>query len=215
MTGPVFLSASIPDPRRSPHYATTADTVAITSAVSALVHVLLGRRPLVWGGHPAITPMIWTVAEDLGVKYGDWVTLYQSKFFAEEFPEENKRFQNVVFVDSVEDSREKSLERMREEMLGHGSFQTGIFIGGMEGIVDEFQLFRSMQPQANAIPIFSTGGAVLDLTDAEGVTDRELWDEMDYVKLFHRLLDIPVSEERVPKPNVDFLATPQIRAHKK
>lgn len=211
MTDPVFLSSSIPDPRRSPRYAKTADTVAITSAVSALVHVILGRRPLVWGGHPAITPMIWAVAEDLGVKYGDWVTLYQSKFFAEEFPEENKRFQNVVYVDSVAESREKSLEHMREEMLGHGTFQAGIFIGGMDGILDEFQLFRSMQPQAKSVPIFSTGGAVLDLIGAEGVTDRDLWDEMDYVKLFHKLLDIPVTENRVPYRIAEFTQAAQRR----
>lgn len=197
MTGAVFLSASIPDPRRSPKYAQTADTVAITSAVSALVHVLLGRRPLVWGGHPAITPMIWAVAEDLGVEYGDWVTLYQSNFFAEEFPEENKRFQNVVCVEAVENNRDESLRGMREEMLSHSKFQTGIFIGGMDGIVDEFQLFRSMQPQADAIPIFSTGGAVLDLSnELERSADRDLWDEMDYVKLFRKLLAIPASENR-------------------
>ncbi|MDP9649681.1 hypothetical protein J2793_005148 [Paraburkholderia caledonica] len=35
---------------------TSADTVAITAAVSALVHVVLGRRLLIWGGQPAITP---------------------------------------------------------------------------------------------------------------------------------------------------------------
>ncbi|WP_160164268.1 SLOG domain-containing protein [Marinobacter santoriniensis] len=213
MTGSVFLSASIPDPRRSPKYAQTADTVAITSAVSALVHVLLGRRRLVWGGHPAITPMIWAVAEDLGVNYGDWVTLYQSNFFAEEFPEENKRFQNVLFVDSVENSRGESLRRMREEMLAHDKFQTGIFIGGMEGIVDEFHLFQSLQPQANAIPIFSTGGAVLDLANVpEHASDRDLWEEMDYVKLFHKLLEIPVSENREPPSKSEVSPGPQTRS---
>ena len=211
MTSTVFLSASIPDSRRSPRYAKTADTVAITSAVSALVHVLLGRRPLVWGGHPAITPMIWAVAEDLGVKYGDWVTLYQSKFFAEEFPKENERFHNVVYVDPVPDSREKSLKRMREEMLGHRTFQAGIFIGGMDGILDEFRLFLSMQPQAKSVPIFSTGGAVLDLKGADNF-DKDLLDEMDYVKLFHKLLEIPVSENRVSGRNALSTQQTQMRS---
>ena len=63
MTDAIFLSAGVPDPRRGPEYAKTADTVAIAAAVSALVHVTLGRRLLVWGGQPAITPMIWFVAE--------------------------------------------------------------------------------------------------------------------------------------------------------
>ena len=47
MAEAVFLSAGVPDPKRGPKYAANADTVAITSAVSALVHVTLGRRLLV------------------------------------------------------------------------------------------------------------------------------------------------------------------------
>ena len=84
MVDAIFLSASVPDPKRGPEYAETADAVAITSAVSALVNVTLGRRLLVWGGHPAITPMIWVVAEAIGVDYGRWVRLYQSRYFEDE-----------------------------------------------------------------------------------------------------------------------------------
>ncbi|MFH7375956.1 hypothetical protein RA263_28030, partial [Pseudomonas syringae pv. tagetis] len=65
----IFLSASVPDGRGENRYAQTADTVAIATAVGALVHVVLGRRRLVWGGHPAITPMVYAVAEGLGVDY--------------------------------------------------------------------------------------------------------------------------------------------------
>ena len=54
MTDAIFLSAGVPDPKRGPDYAKTADTVAITAAVSALVHVTLGRRLLVWGANPRL-----------------------------------------------------------------------------------------------------------------------------------------------------------------
>ena len=47
MTDAIFLSAGVPDPKRAQQYAKTADTIAITAAVSALVHVTLGRRLLV------------------------------------------------------------------------------------------------------------------------------------------------------------------------
>src|SRR4051794_9555611 len=114
MAEAIFLSAGAPDPKRGPQYAATADTVAITAAVSALVHVTLGRRLLVWGGHPAITPMIWVVAQDVGVDYGRWVQLYQSRHFRDEFPEDNEQFQNVTYTDDVELDREKSLLAMRE-----------------------------------------------------------------------------------------------------
>jgi hypothetical protein len=67
MADAIFLSASVPDPNRSSKYFSTADPLAIGAAVSGLVYVTLGRRLLVWGGHPAITPMIWAAADDMGV----------------------------------------------------------------------------------------------------------------------------------------------------
>src|SRR5579872_3201313 len=108
MDDAVFLSAGVPDPKRGPEYAATADIVAIGAAVSALVYVTLGRRQLVWGGHPAITPMILVVAQDMGVNYGSWVKLYQSQYFKDEYPEDNARFQNVVYTEAVK-GRDDSL----------------------------------------------------------------------------------------------------------
>lgn len=115
MAEAIFLSASIPDPRRAPVFAATADTVAIASAVSALLNVTLGRRLLVWGGHPAITPMFWVVAEDNGVDYQGWVRLYQSLHFENGFPEEIDRFSNVTYTQDIDNDREKSLLHMREK----------------------------------------------------------------------------------------------------
>jgi hypothetical protein len=77
MKGAIFLSAGVSDPKRGPELAQTADTVAITVAVSSLIHVTLGRRPLVWGGHLEITPMIWVAAEEIGIDYCQLVRLYQ------------------------------------------------------------------------------------------------------------------------------------------
>lgn len=200
MDGAIFLSASVPDPRRAPDYAKTADTVAITAAVSALVHVTLGRRPLVWGGHPAITPMIWVVAEGIGVDYGKWVHLYQSEYFKDEFPEDNAKFKNVTYTTKVGDDRNQSLLEMRKRMFCENRFDAAVFIGGMGGIVQEFELFRQTQGHARVIPVLSTGGAVLDLKQ-ESSWDDELLSDLDYVSLFHRQLSISVREERFPTPH--------------
>ncbi|MFZ1427394.1 MAG: hypothetical protein WAS21_11535 [Geminicoccaceae bacterium] len=200
MLDAIFLSASVPDPKRGPEYAKSADTVAITAAVAALVHVTLGRRPLIWGGHPAITPMIWVVAEYLGLDYSGWVKLYQTKHFEDEFPEDNKRFQNVIFTDDVEHDREKSLLAMRSQMLQEHKFMAAVFIGGMGGIIDEFELFRQLQPNATMLPILSTGGAVLELPKRLGAVSADLADDLDYIALFHRHLGISVREERFKRP---------------
>ncbi|MCY4303894.1 MAG: hypothetical protein OXC62_03800 [Aestuariivita sp.] len=196
MAKAIFLSASVPDPKRSPKYDDTADSVAISSAVSALVHVILGRRLLVWGGHPATTPMIWFIAENIGVDYGKCVHLYQSNHFSDHFPEDNRRFQNVTYTDDIENDRDKSLTLMRQRMFKSHSFSAAVFIGGMDGILEEFDLFRQLQPNADVVPVVSTGGATIDL--AERLKDHEsyLEKDFDYISVFHQRLKIGFDEER-------------------
>jgi hypothetical protein len=200
MTDAIFLSAGIPDSKRSPEYAKTADSVAIAAAVSSLVYVTLGRRILVWGGQPAITPMIWAIAEDLQTDYGSWVKLYQSNHFRDRYPEDNQRFHNVIYTDDIGHNREESLRVMRERMFSDFNFTAAVFIGGMSGIVREFDLFRRMQPRALLIPVISTGGAVLDVARRMEIVPNDLRDDMDYVGLFHRYLDISVKERRYRNP---------------
>ena len=201
MIDAVFLSAGVPDPKRGPQYAATADTVAITAAVTALVHVTLGRRLLVWGGHPSITPMVWAVAEGLGIDYGAWVKLYQSEYFRDEFPEDNDRFRNVTYTPSVNGDLIQSLREMRERMFTDYRFKAAVFIGGMGGIVTEFEMLQQLQPDLAVKPIVSTGGAVLDLAKRMTDVPKDLADDLDYVSLFHRHLGIPVGEERYRDPS--------------
>jgi hypothetical protein len=198
VSGAIFLSASVPDPKRGPVFAQTADTVAITAAVSSLLYVTLGRRLLVWGGHPAITPMVLVTAEDMGIAYGSWVKLYQSKYFEDEFPDDNSRFHNVIFTDAGED-REVSLLHMRQRMFKEQQFDAAVFIGGMEGIFEEFNLFRKLQPGATPLPVLSTGGAARLLSTQVAPELRpDLAENLDYVALFHHHLNISVSEQRYP-----------------
>jgi hypothetical protein len=201
VTGAVFLSASVPDPRRAPEYARQADAVAISAAVTALVYVTLGRRLLVWGGHPAITPMIWAIAESLGIDYGSWVRLYQSRFFEDEFPDDNRHFHNVTFTQAVEGDVNGSLRIMRERMFRETRFDAAVFIGGMGGIVQEYELFRELQPKAAMFPVVSTGGATLDVARRMRTPKRsDLGHDLDYIALFHRRLRISVKERRFRHP---------------
>ena len=196
----IFLSASVPDPIREPQYAATAEPVAIASAVSALIHVTMGRRPLIWGGHPAITPMIWVVAQDLGVEYAEWVHLYQSRYFEDMFPQENARFQNVTYVDSIDHDRDQSLVAMRTRMLSEHTFAAAVFIGGMSGILDELQLFQHLQPSAALVPVVSTGGAAIDVAGRLSSVYEDLNEDLDYVAVLHRHLGISPRERRFVRP---------------
>jgi hypothetical protein len=180
----IFLSASVPIVGRG-SYHETADPFLIQCAVRELVVAVIRSHKIVWGGHPAITPMIWSICEDLGVNYSQSVILYQSKFFQDRFPEENARFQNVVFTEPVHNDREASLHAMREQMLSREDLVAAVFIGGMEGIEAEYQLFKKFHPNAKILPIPSPGGAALNLAKALGnFRDADLTD-VDYADLFH------------------------------
>ncbi len=146
---------------------------------------------IVWGGHPAITPMVWAVCESLGVQYASAVRLYQSKLFEDIFPEENLRFQNVRYIPAVGNDRNKSLERMRRAML-KGKFEAGVFIGGMEGIFDEFALFNELHPQAKVVALRAPGGAAMQLARRL----RQKNDGVDFSRMFHRKLGISAAEPR-------------------
>ena len=189
----IFLSASVPDPKRDPKYFETADVLAIREAVRALATLLLPRHLLVWGGHPAITPMIRVIAESLGASVQEHVLLYQSEFFRHMAPPDNDAFAHVVWVPPVEGNRDLSLERMREAMLHSGPFRAGVFIGGMEGVEDELEMFQRLCPQARVLPVASTGGAALEIyRRAPGRYPRALLEEYAYATVFRRLLELPL-----------------------
>lgn len=54
----IFLSASIPFPDRDKRFYDTSDIIAIRDSVRALATVVIPHAKLIWGGHPAITPLI-------------------------------------------------------------------------------------------------------------------------------------------------------------
>jgi hypothetical protein len=199
-TEAVFLSAGVPDQTRRSTQAKTANVAVIASAVLGLIHTVLGRRPLVWGGHPAITPMIAVAAERMGVKCGPWVTLYQSRYFQDAYPVDNARFQNIIYVDAVRGDVDRSLLRLREQMFASHQFYAAVFIGGMKGVIDEFDLVQRQHSHARVLPLLSTGGATLELSPRLGSVQSDLQDDLDYVGLFHRHLGILMQEMRYPSP---------------
>jgi SLOG cluster3 family len=187
----VFLSASVPlpPPYRHEKYFATCDSIAIRDSIRALVTLVLPEGRLVFGGHPAITPMIRLLTLEKRVQLKSHVFLFQSRFFEKEFPPEVREFENLILVDAAGD-RNASLMKMRETMIGSHDFTAGIFIGGMEGVEVEYELFRKMHPNKPAYPIASTGAAAKILFDRFKSFRQELLDDLRYLSLFRKLLTI-------------------------
>lgn len=186
----IFLSASIPFKERHPKYYNTADIIAIRDAVIALGTVVLPKHKLIWGGHPSITPLIYYVMERMNLKIQDHVTLYQTKYFEHLFPEDNNKFDNILLTENLGDLS-ASLEMMRKKMFTDNDFAAAIFIGGMEGVEDEFRMFREYHPNALLLPISSTGAAAKIIYD-EFLTDEykneRLVKDYAYMSLFQKFL---------------------------
>lgn len=214
----IFLSASIPLPERHPKYYDSADIIAIRDAVIALATLVVGKHRIIWGGHPSITPLIYYVIEriiqnrldeketheildseekkevffkELKEEISKHVTIYQSLFFKDKFPEDNEKFKNIRFTDNKGDIH-SSIQFMREEMLHKNEFAAAVFIGGMDGIESEYKMFTEKHPEALVIPIASTGAATKIVYDnlsgdSEEKNERFLKD-YGYMSLFQKYL---------------------------
>ena len=184
----IFLSASVPKPGRE--FYGTEDVIAIRDSVIALASVVLTNPQyhLIWGGHPSITPLIALVLERYDLKMSDRVTLYQSDWFREFFPPENQDIGNRVITEKQGDVK-ASLELMREKMIGDNEYEAAVFIGGMDGIFDEYDLFTSKHSEVKLLPVASTGAAARALYEKfRERFDERLLTELSYTSLFKEVL---------------------------
>ena len=180
----VLLSASVPLPDRDRHYFETADILSIREAIKALVEVVLPIGRITFGGHPAITPLIALFVREAGLNK-DRLTIFQSAYFQAAFPEANDQFHDIRLIDAVVDDRDQSLAAMRSAMILSRPFRAAVFIGGMEGLVEEAGLVGELLPDCELLPIASTGAAAADIFRGAEYP-AELESELTYTTLFRR-----------------------------
>lgn len=184
----IFLSASVPIPRAGEErYFQSADVVAIRDAVKALSLFIAPRGTIVFGGHPAITPLIANLAVKRFGEGNQPIKLYMSKFFEGSYPPESASIKNVVLTERADDLNQ-SLDVMRGRMLTDTPFTAAVFIGGMKGVIDEYDTLRKVQPNVPCFPIASTGGAALEIYKKHGPNMPELERELTYPTLFRHIL---------------------------
>ena len=62
---------------------------------------------------------------------------------------------------------------MRNRMLDEYEFAAGVFIGGMEGVEEEYRMFIKKHPHAITLPIASTGAAAKKIYDEQFLDKNE------------------------------------------
>ena len=74
-------------------------------------------------------------------------------------------------------------------MLNDSKFSAGIFIGGMEGVEEEYAMFIEKHPNALVLPIASTGAAAKKIYDERFTNKNErLVKDYAYMSLFQKYL---------------------------
>jgi hypothetical protein len=183
----IFLSASVPLPERHEKFRKSLDVVGIRDAVRALVSAASNHK-IVFGGHPAITPIIRHQMEELYRPSKDHFVIFQSRYHIKEIIEDVQQFEHVVYVDAVAGNKDQSVELMRREMITSDKFIAAFFIGGMEGIFEEYEMFRKYHPNASIFPLASTGGATELLFERYKIPNRSRFEDTRYLSLCRRLI---------------------------
>ena len=77
---------------------------------------------------------------------------------------------------------------------GEYAYKAEIFIGGMEGIIDEYELFSQVHPKAKLLPVASTGaGSRIIFEKYKNYFDQRLLKDFAYMALFRDLLSELIS----------------------
>jgi hypothetical protein len=171
----VFLSSSIPVRGWQGDYEPLEITDAVVACVSA---IWIAGGKILYGGHPAIAPLLLSVAQDFRPEAEEnqasaedpLVTVYQSSLYESLIPAETRhleaaRLGRIRFIPAAPGELPErgrnlaSLDLMRQAMLARENDPAfALFIGGMEGIVDEYRQFRTQFPGRPVYPIGAPGG---------------------------------------------------------
>lgn len=250
MTLPVFLSASLPahpsvNPEKDKKYWETRNLLNLREAIRELAAMVLPEGSLVFGGHPAVNPLILGIAKrldhDQSRREGETVSkhlgrvlVYQSRHFIKMLPPEIESFTHVKLTDAVaadrkilpageeghpNSDREMSLRYMRfcmvgvngpswvgkafpqaedlackrRERVGTDKFRAAFFLGGMDGVEQEFEIFRAFHPGTPVYILPTTGSAARFLYDQQkNIYPKKMAEDLEkstvYGALYHRLL---------------------------
>lgn len=218
----VFLSASVPSLERAKQYRRVEDAhLQIEEAVISLARAVFTERgTLVFGGHPAISPLVAMVAgEYIAPRYLEGgedevrtpIQIYQSRAFEGYLPDETLMmfragYATLHWTEAMNGERfdpeaprnqppcPQSLRHMREQMIRETAPVAMVCIGGMDGVEREVEIFREIRGGASIYVFGETGGAAALLASKGGdirVIDRDL---LEYLESLRRPLERETAE---------------------
>jgi hypothetical protein len=209
----IFLSASVPSPQRAERYQRIEGAhFEIEQAVISLARAVFSESgQLVFGGHPAISPLVAMVAgeyrepryaESRAEKPAAPIRIFQSRAFEGFLPNDTLLmyqlgYATITWIDAAPNEKfdptieykdspcPQSLRAMREAMIEWTRPAAMVCIGGMEGVEGEAEIFRELRSEAPLYVLERTGGASLILAHHRKdirVIDSEIINRVERLK---------------------------------
>ena len=183
----IFLSASIPTVGRE--YYEGSNPLLIREAVVAFTRVCMEYNiEFYFGGHPAISPLVYQIAKNYLMDKEAPIRIYQSAWFKDKIPSEIKYYGNIVWTPKC-DNMGDSVQLMRDKMFEENKDTCcAVFIGGMDGIIDEAKKILSLCPGIKLLPIASTGCASAFVYSKYRIHNIDMESNVVYLSVFRKLL---------------------------
>lgn len=183
----IFLSASVPTPGRE--YFEGSNPLLIREAIVAFTRVCMEYKiPFYFGGHPAVSPLVYQIAKNYVGKEDAPIAIYQSEWFKKKTPDVVRYYHNIHWTTKGEDCKE-SIKNMRKQMFEENKDTCcAVFIGGMGGIIEEAERVKALYPSIDLLPVASTGCAAADVYKSEGLNNYDLSSNYVYLLAFRHLL---------------------------
>jgi hypothetical protein len=223
----VFLSASVST--RQPYAASGGGHADVDEAVISLARAVFSESGrLVFGGHPAISPLVAMVAGEYieppaaesREERATPIVVYQSEAYRGYVPEETMQMYRLNYASirwteaqgnehfaperAGESQCPQSLAFMRQHMIQETAPAAMVCIGGMDGVERELSIFSEYRPGVPIYVIGSTGGASAMIAYKSQrsnvrVIDRELHEKLAGLRREFRPSELrPPDEVRLP-----------------
>ena len=188
----IFLSASIRTKLLGTYHEIASPSL-IRNAVRQSIITISKEHQIVCGGDPPILDFLINAIEDVKSVQANSFVLYHSSYFQYDFVEKEHLFECVTKVHGVRGDKAASLVTMRKKMLSRNDLVGAVFIGGMDGVEVEHQIFKYYHPNTKVLAISSPGAGSLNLALDNGYFSEENLENEDFESIIQNYLtQIPI-----------------------
>lgn len=176
----LFLSTSIPSLNSS--FNENFDSIAYRDSIINLAEYCVENGiHIVTCIHGVPIDLITHTLKKLKVNIKDYLTVVHSSFFTKETSNDY-----LKVIQTSADNIPKALAELRKTVFMENDFDYALFIGGMQGVIDEYEYLKDTN--IKLVPIGTVGAAAAQICKNYNITDKDLISNFKFASVFRNVL---------------------------